>query len=117
MVPSATSISKNNKYYANLTINSNSPKALNLYVNEALIFKRMYDEYQKKISINPTSAFIPELSKRTMELIFAAYFTINSKQTNPSCSLWKLINKLALNASNCKNLLGLCLEYLSSPEM
>lgn len=66
MMPSATSICKNNKYYANLSINNNSHRALNLHVNEAMIFKRMYDEYQKKVSINPTSIFIPILDKLSL---------------------------------------------------
>jgi hypothetical protein len=43
VMPSSTSICKNNKYYSNLQIDLNSIKASNLYINEAIIYKRMYD--------------------------------------------------------------------------
>lgn len=54
VVPSATSINKNNKYYANLHASIKTAKALNLYVNQAIVYKKMYDDYQKKVEIDPT---------------------------------------------------------------
>jgi hypothetical protein len=58
VIPSATSICRNNKYYSNLLIDHGSNKASNLYVNEAIVYWRMYEEYQRKVGVEPTDAFI-----------------------------------------------------------
>jgi hypothetical protein len=66
VIPSATSICRNNKYYSNLLIDQSSNRASNLYVNEAIVYKRMYDEYQKKVELNPTNAYIASLPQLSL---------------------------------------------------
>lgn len=55
VVPSATSISKSSRYYGNLVgPTRNVGQCFNVYINEAVAYKKMYEGYSREMVINPT---------------------------------------------------------------
>jgi hypothetical protein len=116
VMPTSNAICKNNKYCTNVA-EFNTVKASNLYLNETVIYKRMYDEYQKKTEFNATKLYIPVLPQSALELtLLASFYALANSQTPTNYSLWKILTKLCLQPQNCYNLIELSLQYLSSTE-
>lgn len=54
IVPSATSIGRNSRYFG-----GGARGNVSVYVGEAVAYKKMYEEYRKDGDWNPTDRYIP----------------------------------------------------------